>query len=177
MQVCHVTCLERHRTEEHGVEYDTSAPNVAREVAIAFIFEHFWCYVGRSTALLGHLLSRRDKVRHSKVADFDITKRGEQDVVKLDIAMEHVLCVAIGKASDNLAEEEACCIFFELSAASYVCKKVTTATHFHYKNDMLLGLKRLIQSHYVTVARPAQDIKFLHHFALRLLLCQELLVD
>ena len=73
MQLCHVTGFEGDSAEEHRVEHDTRRPNVRSEPLIALILKDFRGDVGRCTALLGHTLTRRDELGHSKITDLDIT--------------------------------------------------------------------------------------------------------
>ena len=87
MQVVHIASLKWYRTEEHGVEYDTSAPDITRKVAIALILEHFRRNIGRRSTLLGHLFIWRDQLGYTKVANFYISSRSEQDIVQFYVAM------------------------------------------------------------------------------------------
>ena len=72
--------------------------------------------------------------------------------------------MAVIEAFDNLAEEVARYIFFELAAFSDISEQIPTPTYLHHKNDMLRCFKRLVQSHNVVMASQPQYIELLHYF-------------
>ena len=82
LQLSHVCSFEWHCAEEHGIEDDTSTPNIWLEAAIAFAFENFWGDVGGGTTLLMlQLILALYKFTNSKVADFDVTLTCKQNVI------------------------------------------------------------------------------------------------
>ena len=59
MKLLHARGFEGYCTDKHGIEADTSRPNIYLEAIVAFILEDFWCNIGWSSALLGHTVSFR----------------------------------------------------------------------------------------------------------------------
>lgn len=96
VELCHIYCFEGHCAEEHRVEHNASTPNVASEALIALILEDLGCDVGGSTTLLVHGLTRRDKLGDAEVANLDISLRREQNIVQLDVSVQHTLRVTVG---------------------------------------------------------------------------------
>jgi hypothetical protein len=68
-----VGSLERHCAIEHSVKNDSSTPNIASIALITLVFEYFWCYISRCSALFSHLDIRSDELRNAEITDFDIT--------------------------------------------------------------------------------------------------------
>lgn len=96
LQLAHVSGLERHRSEEHRVEHDASAPDVRLEASVALASEDLWGDVGWCSALLRlQLVLVLDELADSEVADLDVALRGQEDVVQLDVSVEHLLLVDV----------------------------------------------------------------------------------
>lgn len=74
--------------------------------------------------------------------------------------------MTVFKTFNDLFEKMLCYLFLKLSPSSYIGQKVTCPAYLHYENYMLGCLEGLIEAHNVSVARPLQDIEFLHHFTL-----------
>ena len=72
MQVSHITSLEWHGAEKHRIKNNTGAPDVTGKVFVAFIFEHFRRDISWCAALLCHFFAWFNKLRNSKVADFNV---------------------------------------------------------------------------------------------------------
>ena len=79
--------------------------------------------------------------------------------------MQHSFSVTITQAFYNLFEEVLGNIFLELSTSAHIGQKVSSAADFHHKDNVLCCLKRFVESHYVLVASPLQNVELLHHLA------------
>jgi len=92
LEFYHVCRLEWNRAIEHGVQNDTSTPNVGLESFITLATENFRRDICWSTALLS-LRSIRiiHKLAYTKITNFDITFGGKQNVVELDVSVEYAL--------------------------------------------------------------------------------------
>lgn len=178
LELSHIGGLEGHRTEEHGVEHNSSTPNIGLETAVALPFEYFGSDVRRRTALLMlNLVLALYKLAYSKIANLDIALRGQQDVVQLDVAMEHALAVHIHQALDQLTEHVLRQVFLQLSASPNVRQEVAAAADLHDVDRVRLGVEALVEPHNVLVPCPLQDVVLLHDLLQGALICHVGLVD
>jgi hypothetical protein len=119
LKFMHIGCFERHCTKQHGIEDNSSTPNVRLEALIPFASKHLWCYIGRGSTLLGlGLILVRNQLANSKIAYLYVSFRSEQDVVQLNVSMQHTLMVHVLKTFDDLCENKLCVFFFKLSSPS-----------------------------------------------------------
>jgi hypothetical protein len=163
LQLAHVGGLERHCTEQHGVEHDSGTPHIGLEAAVAFALEHFGCDVSRCTTLfMLYLILALNKFAHAKVTDLDIALRSEQDVVQFDVSMEHALAVHVHQALDQLAEDVLREVFLELPSSTDIRQQVAAAADFHDVDGVRVRVEALVQAHDVLVAGALQNVVLLH---------------
>jgi hypothetical protein len=75
VELVHVAGLERDHAVEHGVENDSSRPNVGLVSNVPFIFKHLGRDVCRCATLFKHnFILFRDKFADSKVANLNVPR-------------------------------------------------------------------------------------------------------
>lgn len=104
VQLGHIAGFKGHSAEKHGVENDSSGPDIRCEALVTLILEDFGRDVGRSPALLRHSLTGCHQLGHSKIADLHIALACQQDVVQFDVPVQDVLSMAICQARHDLFE-------------------------------------------------------------------------
>ena len=83
----------------------------------------------------------------------------------------------VPKTFNDLLKDVLRQIFLQLSASSYICKEITSTADLHHEYDMLIAFKVLIQTYYIDVACPPEDVELLHHLPFGRFLIEELLID
>ena len=74
--------------------------------------------------------------------------------------------MAVTQPFNDLFEEVLSNIFLELPASAHIGQKISSPAHLHDKDDVLCSFKRFVESHYVLVASPLQNVELLHYLAL-----------
>ena len=91
VQIVHGVRLERDRAVEHGVQHDPCTPDIRLEPVVALVSQDLGSDVGRGATLLGHLLFQGlDHSRDAEVGDLDVAVAVQEDVVQLDVSVDHV---------------------------------------------------------------------------------------
>ncbi len=80
--------------------------------------------------------------------------------------MKNIFLVTVLHSSYDLLEEVSGNVLLQFSSASYVGKQIATTANFHYEDNVLLSLERLVESHYVNVTGASEHVEFLHYFSL-----------
>ena len=105
MQSFERLCFIRHRPLEHGIEKDAKGPQVHIVASIAIVSNDLGCEVSWCAALFLYALVLGDQSTDAKVADFDAAFMVHEDIVKLDIPVQHATAVAVCDAMHNLLED------------------------------------------------------------------------
>ena len=91
--------------------------------------------------------------------------------------MQDVFGVTEHDSLHDLVKQLRSYLFLDSSASSDVGKQVSASTNLHYKDNVLRGLKRFMQSDNILVLYFGEDVEFLHNLLLGDFLAHELLVD
>ena len=178
LKLLHIGGLKRHSPVQHGVEDDSSGPDVTLESFIASTLEHLRGNVSWSSALFSlHGLRRLDYLGDSEVADFDVSFGSQQNVVQLDVSVQHPLRVDVSQARDYLPEDELGRIFLEFPPSPDVGEQVAATTDLHHVDNVGVSLEALVQPDDVFVASPFENVVLLHHLFEAVLVLHESLVD
>lgn len=102
-----VAGLEGRLADQHGVQDDAHAPHV-HLVAVASLPQNLRSNVVRSAAQSALALTlKRHLARQSKVSDLEVVARGEEEVAKLQVAVDHVLRFHVLDGVQQLVHEAA----------------------------------------------------------------------
>jgi len=105
VELIHVVGLEGHRTVQHGVEKYAETPHVHKKPLVAFVSDQFWGNVSWGATLLFHNLPFPSNFRNSEITEFNPTFSIKQNIVKLDVPVEHRSTMAVSETVNNLFED------------------------------------------------------------------------
>ena len=101
----------------------------------------------------------------------------KQDVVKLNVSVDHSVVVQVGYAFHDLLEYEFGIFFAKLPALADVVKEVTSRAELHYYQMVLISVEGLEELHNVGVAQHLEDADLITHLLLTALVLHELHVN
>lgn len=104
MQILERVGLVGDSSLQHCVQQDTERPQVDVEPFVALISDHLRRQISRRAALLPDDLILGNQPTNPKVADLDASIRVHQDVIQLDVPVQHAAAVAVGKPVHDLFE-------------------------------------------------------------------------
>jgi hypothetical protein len=81
IQVANLICLERNVAIQHGIETNTSRPDIHRKALVSHIFNDFWSNIGWSSTLLEEDFILFNLSADSEIAKFDISMTVQQNIV------------------------------------------------------------------------------------------------
>jgi hypothetical protein len=100
----------------------------------------------------------------TKITNFDPPGLVEENIVQLDISVDHKLFgVDVVEAFDELFEKILSVFLLELSPLSYVAEQVTALAKLHNEAHVSIGFKAIVEPHDVGVVALLKYGHFLHH--------------
>ena len=89
-----------------------------------------------------------------------------EDVVELDIPVQHTPTVAVRNAMDNLLEDSSCSLFVKVLSLFDKLQQVSPIGVFHHKQEVLGAFEHFKKPNDVRMADFAQNVHLLHHLLL-----------
>jgi hypothetical protein len=111
-------------------------------------------------------LGLADYSTHSEVTYLDASLIIKENIVKLDISVQHTPTVAMSNTVYNLLKDSSCLWLIQALTLLYVLKKIPTSCVFHDHKKVARRLKYLKESDYVCMTNLLKDLNFLQHFLL-----------
>lgn len=172
-----VGALVGNGSADHGVEEDPEGPDVDAEATVSLISNNLRGQVGGGSALLLDELSLLHDPGDAEVAYLDSIFAVEEDVVELDVPVEHRPAVAVAQAEDYLLQQASSVLFGQLLVLLHVLKQVTATSILSHHQEVLWALKAFEQPDYVRVPDLVQYRHLLAHFLLRKFILQVRLIN
>mmetsp|Transcript_33948 Transcript_33948/g.104809 ORF Transcript_33948/g.104809 Transcript_33948/m.104809 type:complete len:214 (-) Transcript_33948:135-776(-) len=117
------------------------------------------------------------ELRESEVVHLDIAVAVEQDVLRLQVAVRHLLVVAVPDGEDDLLEDLAREHLRELAALADEREELPALDVFEHEVDGLLRLQDVLQAHDVLVVERLQQRDLALHLRLEIAAEDEFLGD
>ena len=89
-----------------------------------------------------------------------------EDVVKLDIPVQHAPTVAVRDAMDNLLEDSSSSLFVKVLSLLDKLQQVSPIGVLHHKQEVLGAFEHFKEPNDVRMADFAQNVHLLHHLLL-----------
>ena len=118
---------------EHGVEKDAKGPKIDVVASVALVGDDFGGEVGRRPTLLLNRLVLRDQSTDSKVTDLDPFVLVHEDVVQLDVPVQHAAAVAVRDAVHDLLENPLRRVFVQVLSLLHELQQVAPVRVLHYE--------------------------------------------
>lgn len=104
MQILERVGFERHASLQHCIEKDSKGPQIDVEATVAVVCDYLRRKVRWRPALLFDHLVLGDESTDPEVTNFDAPVRVHEDVVQLDVSVQHATTVAVGQTVHYLFE-------------------------------------------------------------------------
>lgn len=104
-QIHGVVAHEGWSAYHHFIEHDSSSVPVDC-LRVAEVQNDFWCDIFWGTTEREGLLALGNRLQESKVSQLDEASRRDQNVLRLQVAVNHVLAMKILERKNNLSEVE-----------------------------------------------------------------------
>ena len=106
VKIFHIGCFEGNSALKHRIKHHSKTPRVSEESFIAFICYDLWSNVCWCSTLLLDELMLLDDLGHSEITQFDSFLIVEQDIIQLDVSVQHASTVTMSQTIDDLFEDE-----------------------------------------------------------------------
>jgi hypothetical protein len=112
-------------------ENHTTAPNIAQVWNIALSCDHLWRSIAWRAACRFEELPILKSVAETKVNDLDIPMVVKQEILRLEVSMNHIHSVDLLNAREDLMKEPAGVSFSNSAAGNDVIEKLATTAVLH----------------------------------------------
>jgi hypothetical protein len=136
--------LKRQIPASHGKENNSCRPDIDSQSFVDLIFEHLWCSIaGRPTGGLESLVLLVS-VGKPEVHNPQVHLIVEQEVLRLEVAMDHSDAMDVFDAIDELMEDAAGFLLFESLVISDIVEKLPVFHVLHDQKQFLWGFDYLV---------------------------------
>ena len=159
-----MTRLDRHMPVQDREQTDPGRPYIRRTPFIPMIKHYFRRDISWSSTLLKqYFIDRAKSPAHSKIADLHITMAIQQNILQLDIPVDHLLLMHVENAEHQLSEYEFCLIFVQFPTFAHIVKQIASWAKLDYHQEVFLVLECLQQLDETRVSQWLKDVNFVLH--------------
>jgi len=173
----HTLRFERYCPAYHGKKKHTQTPNVCSETLIATIRNNLWSNVCWSAALFRDLLVFLNNSAYAEITNLNIAIFIQKDIVKLDVSVEHRSAMAVSDTKNYLLEYSSSLALIESPSLLNELQQISAASILHHHEQVFGRFEDFKESDDVGVANLLQDLYFLQHFLLLIVIFHQGLVD
>lgn len=172
---------ERWFTNHNLIEEASEGPNVETEVVSTtgfLLIKHFWGDVLGSANHCGPGLELRYSIANPKVADLDVARHIEQDILRLQITVNDFVFVQVLQHKDGLGTVEPGFLLRHVSLFLQEGEQIAAIDQVQHEIEPVGGLESVVQVEDEVVIKLQENIPFSHRGLSQVVLDQQLfLVD
>nr|GLL42871.1 Os05g0514250 [Ipomoea trifida] len=154
-----IRIVKRQESGGEHVENNTTRPHIDLGSVVAFLRENLRRDVGRRSAERVEQTVLADLIREgaeAEIRDFQVAVLVEEEILRLEIAVEDPARVAVTDGVDQLAEVLPAQILAE-PPLSHLSEELPALSELHHEKYLGLGGEHLVEGHGVRVVEAAHD--------------------
>lgn len=168
----HGTSFEGDGSLEHDVHQHPKRPDVDIKASVHTVACHFRSKVSRSATLLLDNFIWNNQLADPKVAKLDSAISIQENVVQLDVSVEYGPAVAVRNSVGYLLEDVLAFVFSQELTLLDDIVQITSSSVFGDHQDVFLVFKHFKEPDDVVVSDLLEDVHFLEHLLLRVVVLQ-----
>ena len=154
-----ITAIEWRHATEHDVQNDTDAPQIA--LLSVSLLEDLRCdVVGRAIHLRHRVIALLVVVTRAKVDHLDeaFVFHIDEDVLRLEVTMSHLLVVTVGDCLQDLLDDERSFVLRNVLARDNLFEQFAAVAELLHEEDAALVLEDLVETHDVRMLQVLEDV-------------------
>ena len=161
---CHVLVVKGQRAAEERVEDNSAGPDVHLGARVQLAGDDLRRRVVRGPAARPQELPVSHHVGEAEVSDLHIERLVQQQVLRLEVPVHHVVAVAVVHAADDLLEEPPGVLLLQLAVLHDVVEQLPAGDVLHHHEYVGGGADHLVQLDDVRVPEKFQILNFPPNF-------------